>query len=166
MQYSLIHVPDTGTHSLKSIFIKCHCCHTNSCNHSTSQHCNLKQVQQLQSWCKQHCKFNYCLQQTIYNILGRFFKSKINSSVGKIYILRPNWDQCKCEILSLIYPYTYIYTEFTPQLMATASVAQSVEHWSRDPTLGVAFFTTGPGWVLTFPLPDRPKPSPLLFYSV
>ena len=41
--------------------------------------------------------------------------------------------------------------------MATASVAQSVKHWSRDPGLqvqflggglGAAFFTTGPGWVL------------------
>ena len=42
-------------------------------------------------------------------------------------------------------------------LMTTASVAQSVEHWSRDPglrvqfpagVLGVAFFATGSGWVL------------------
>ena len=40
---------------------------------------------------------------------------------------------------------------------AAASVAQSVERWSRDPGswvqfpaggLGVAFFATGPGWVL------------------
>ena len=46
---------------------------------------------------------------------------------------------------------TYIYTEPTSKLTATASVAQSVEHWSRDPGsrvefpaggLGVAFFVT------------------------
>ena len=52
---------------------------------------------------------------------------------------------------------TCIYTELAPKLTATASVAQSVEHWSRDPesrvrfpvgSLGVAFFATGPGWVL------------------
>ena len=50
-----------------------------------------------------------------------------------------------------------VYTELAPKLTATASVAQSVEHWSRDPGLrvqfpagglGVAFFATGPGWVL------------------
>ena len=28
---------------------------------------------------------------------------------------------------------TYIYTELAPKLMATASVAQLVEGWSRDP---------------------------------
>ena len=48
---------------------------------------------------------------------------------------------------------TYIYTELAPKLTATASVAQSVERWSRDPGswarfpaggLGVAFFATGP----------------------
>ena len=43
-------------------------------------------------------------------------------------------------------------------LQTTASVAQSVERWSRDPEvagsipkaggLGVAFFATGPCWVL------------------
>ena len=52
---------------------------------------------------------------------------------------------------------TSIYTEFAPKLTPTASVAQSVERWSRDPGsrvqfiaggLGVAFFVTGPGWVL------------------
>ena len=52
---------------------------------------------------------------------------------------------------------TYIYTELAPKLTATASVAQSVERWSRDPGsrvrfpaggLAVAFFATGPGWVL------------------
>ena len=52
---------------------------------------------------------------------------------------------------------TYIYTVLAPKLTATASVAQSVERWSRDPGswvqfpaggLGVAFFVTGPGWVL------------------
>ena len=56
-----------------------------------------------------------------------------------------------------IYIYIYIYTELAPKLTATASVAQSVERWSRDPGsrvqfptggLGVAFFATGPGWVL------------------
>ena len=54
-------------------------------------------------------------------------------------------NECKCQILSLIYPYTsqalhiyniyiyyiyiyiYIYTELTPKVTATASVAQSVE---------------------------------------
>ena len=50
-----------------------------------------------------------------------------------------------------------IYTELAPKLTAMASVAQSVERWSRDPGsrvqfpaggLGVAFFATGPGWVL------------------
>ena len=55
------------------------------------------------------------------------------------------------------YIYIYIYTELAPKLMATASVAQSVERWSKDPAswaqfpaggLGVAFFATGPGWVL------------------
>ena len=43
------------------------------------------------------------------------------------------------------------------KLTAMASVAQSVERWSRDPGswvqfpvggLGVAIFTTGPGWIL------------------
>ena len=47
-----------------------------------------------------------------------------------------------------------LYTELAPKLTATASVAQSVEHWSRDQFpaggLGVAFFTTGPGWVLKY----------------
>ena len=28
---------------------------------------------------------------------------------------------------------TYIYTELAPKLTAAASVAQSVERWSRDP---------------------------------
>ena len=46
------------------------------------------------------------------------------------------------------------FTGITTLLTATASVAQSVEHWSRDPGsrvqfqaggLGVAFFATGPG---------------------
>ena len=53
--------------------------------------------------------------------------------------------------------YIYIYTLLATKLTATASVAQSVECWSRDPGsrvqfpaggLGVAFFATGPGWVL------------------
>ena len=56
------------------------------------------------------------------------------------------------------YIYIYIYTEPAPKLTATASVAQSVERWPRDPGsrvqfafkpaggLGVAFFATG--WVL------------------
>ena len=48
-------------------------------------------------------------------------------------------------------------TGFAPKLTKTASVAKSVERWSRDPGsrvqfpargLGVAFFATGPGWVL------------------
>ena len=52
---------------------------------------------------------------------------------------------------------TYIYAELAPKLMATASVAQSVDGWSRDPGsrvqfpaggLGVAFFVSGPGLVL------------------
>ena len=30
-------------------------------------------------------------------------------------------------------PHTYIYTEHVPKLSATASVAQLVERWSRDP---------------------------------
>ena len=50
----------------------------------------------------------------------------------------------------------HIYTELAHKLMATASVAQLVERWSRDPGsrvqfpaggLGFAFFTTGPGYV-------------------
>ena len=49
--------------------------------------------------------------------------------------------------------YIYIYAELAPKLMATASVSQSVERWSRDlgsqvqfPAggLGVAFFANGP----------------------
>ena len=53
------------------------------------------------------------------------------------------------------------FINFAPKLTATASVAQSVERWSRDPGsrvqllnsvphggLGVAFLATGPGWVL------------------
>ena len=61
-----------------------------------------------------------------------------------------------------IYTHTHTPTNagevaFAPKLTATASVAQSVERWSRDPEsrvrfpaggLGVAFFATGPGWVL------------------
>ena len=52
---------------------------------------------------------------------------------------------------------TYVCTELAPKLTATASVAQSVERWSRDPVsrvqfpaggLGVSFFVTGSGWVL------------------
>ena len=79
-------------------------------------------------------------------------------------------NESKCQILSLIYPYTspalphiyiiyiiYLYTELAPKYTATASIAESVERWSRDPGsrvqfpaggLGVAFFATGPGWVL------------------
>ena len=54
-------------------------------------------------------------------------------------------------------PPTYIYTELAPKLTVTASVAQSVERWSRDPGslvqfpaggLGVACFATCPCWVL------------------
>ena len=43
-----------------------------------------------------------------------------------------------------------MYTELAPKPTATASVAQSVERWPRDPAgdLGVAFFASGPGWVL------------------
>ena len=65
-------------------------------------------------------------------------------------------------MLSLIYPYTspalpplYIYIELAPKLTETASAAQSVERWSRDPGLrvqfaafgglGGAFFAIGPG---------------------
>ena len=78
---------------------------------------------------------------------------------GKVISNLPYWH-----ILSLIYPHTspalppiyiYIYTELAPKLTATASVAQSVERWSRDPgsrvgfpTGGLEFFATGPGWVL------------------
>ena len=52
---------------------------------------------------------------------------------------------------------TFIYTELAPKLTATASVAQSVERWSRDSGsrvrfpaggFGVAFFATGSCWVL------------------
>ena len=48
---------------------------------------------------------------------------------------------------------TYTYTELAPNHTATASVAQSVERWSRNPGfptggLGVALLATGPGWVL------------------
>ena len=66
-----------------------------------------------------------------------FFSSKVNSSVTGIT--------------------TGMYTELVPKLTATASVAQLVERWSRDPGsrvkfpargFGVAFFTTGPRWVL------------------
>ena len=77
-------------------------------------------------------------------------------------------NECKCQILSLylytspalphIYIYIiYIYTELAPKYTAKASIAESVERWSRDPgsqaqfpagDLGVAFFATGPGWVL------------------
>ena len=58
---------------------------------------------------------------------------------------------------------TNIYTELAPKLMVTASVAQSVESWSRDPGsrvqfpaggFGVALFATGPGWVLNVYLSD------------
>ena len=49
-------------------------------------------------------------------------------------------NECKCQILALIYPYTlpasphiYIYTELVPKLSAMASVAQLVERWSRNP---------------------------------
>ena len=56
---------------------------------------------------------------------------------------------------NLIYSYIIIYMYihiYTPKLTATASVAQSVERWSRDPVLwvqfpggglGVAFFPVG-----------------------
>ena len=49
------------------------------------------------------------------------------------------------------------YTELAPKLTATAFVDQSLKHWSRDlgsqvqfpdGCLGVAFFATGPSWVL------------------
>ena len=52
---------------------------------------------------------------------------------------------------------TYINTELEPELTATASIAQSGERlcsdlWSRvifaAGGLGVAFFATGPGWIL------------------
>ena len=43
----------------------------------------------------------------------------------------PPCNECKCQILLLIYPYTYrhyhlinIYTELAPKFLATASVAQ------------------------------------------
>ena len=41
----------------------------------------------------------------------------------------------------IIYIYIYIYDNIwhLPKLTATASVAQSVEHWSRDPGLRVQF---------------------------
>ena len=44
--------------------------------------------------------------------------------------------------------HVYMYTELAPKLTATASVAQSVDRWSRDPArgFGVAFFATGPGY--------------------
>ena len=41
-----------------------------------------------------------------------------------------------CQILVVkdeIYTERYIYTELAPKLSATASVAQLVERWSRDP---------------------------------
>ena len=53
-----------------------------------------------------------------------------------------------------------IYRTRTQAHAATASVAQSVERWSRDPEsrvqfpagggLGVAVFATGPSWVLKY----------------
>ena len=53
-------------------------------------------------------------------------------------------------ITTYIHVYIYIYAELASKLTVRASGAQSVEHWSRDPAggLGVAFFATGPGWVL------------------
>ena len=57
-----------------------------------------------------------------------------------------------------------MYTELAPKLTATASVAQSVERWFRDPGSrvrfpagGRGFFVTGPGWVLKGN--STPKPS-------
>ena len=50
-----------------------------------------------------------------------------------------------------------LHRHYHPYIYTTASVAQLVERWSRDPGLrlrfpagglGVAFFATGPGWVL------------------
>ena len=49
-------------------------------------------------------------------------------------------------IIYIIYVIYNIYRTRT-KLTATALVAQSAEHWPRDP-LAVTFFATGPGWVL------------------
>ena len=64
---------------------------------------------------------------------------------------------CRARACVGVCVYICIFTELAPKLTATASVAQSVERWSRDPGsrvqspaggLAVAFFATGPGWVL------------------
>ena len=44
-----------------------------------------------------------------------------------------------CIYIYNIYIYIYIYTELAPKLTATASVAQSVERWSRDSGSRVRF---------------------------
>ena len=70
--------------------------------------------------------------------IGGLHRSKVNSSVRKIYILRSKRDQLrKMQLQGLL-----------------ASVAHSVERWSID-IQGRAFnsqpvFATGPGWVLKF----------------
>ena len=89
---------------------------------------------------------------------------------------RANWDQSQrmelqglqlgirtggnaCEVLAVLpVQYKHMYRTHTLMLMATALVAQLVERWFRDPgswikqfpvgDLEVAFFATGPRWVL------------------
>ena len=72
------------------------------------------------------------------------------------------YDFPLCFPHELIMSLRNIYTELAPKFTATASVAQSVERWSRHPVsqvqfpaggLGVAFFATGPGWVFYIFLP-------------
>ena len=48
-------------------------------------------------------------------------------------------------VLPPIYIYIYIYTELTPKVTAMGSVAQLVEHWSRDPGSWVQFPAGGLG---------------------
>ena len=61
-----------------------------------------------------------------------------------IYIHLSVDKEYKCQILSLIYPYT---SPALLKLTATVSVAQSVERWSRDP----GWWSRDPGWWVRFP---------------
>ena len=52
--------------------------------------------------------------------------------------------------------YIYIYTKLAPKLTATASVAQSVKCWSRDPGSRVQFPAGGLGVAFSATSPDLP----------
>ena len=66
---------------------------------------------------------------SVEKVLKTELKSKV-TGIGQSNVCPTHWLNIPLYVTDIT---TYIYTELAPKLSATASVAQSVERWSRDP---------------------------------